>query len=107
MPVAGPCGATGQGPVSPSSDFETLVKALMCVCRRNVYEKDRKRSEEDESGCKGDRLESLRQVKELEDGKPDKMSVCGRVGGTGCGTGKLTSCLCQFSSGGRWCDSVR
>lgn len=26
---------------------------------------------EDESGCKGNGLESLRQVKELEDGKPD------------------------------------
>lgn len=107
MPVAGPCGASGQGLVSPSSGFETLMKSLMCVCRRNVYEKDRKRSEEDESGCKGNGLESLRQVKELQDGKPDKMRACGRIGGTGCGTEKLTSCLCQFSFGGRWCDSVR
>lgn len=35
-PMAGPCGATGQGPVSPSSGFETLVKSLMCVCRKRM-----------------------------------------------------------------------
>ena len=34
--MAGPCGATGQGPVSPSPGFETPVKSLMCVRRKRM-----------------------------------------------------------------------